>query len=164
MSASAQTPAAPAATPDAATPPATTIWSALGEVAAILSVSPGYKFYTLADLEWLVMPALQADQFRLCHKGARPIGVVFWAKLDAETASHMLDPRFRLRPDQWCCGDQVWITDVVHTGIADPELTATMLQDVRNVLGVEGPMHVRPLELIARLRGASTPPPAPVSA
>ena len=119
---------------------------------AILSTSPAYKFYTLADLEWLVVPALKADQFRLCHKGPRPIGVVLWAKLDADTASHMLDPRFRLRPDQWRCGDDVWVTDLVHVGGTDPALATAMLQDVKHVLGTDGPIHVRPVEVVAKLR------------
>jgi hemolysin-activating ACP:hemolysin acyltransferase len=137
--------------------PASTPWRALGEVAAILAVTPAYKFYSLADLEWLVMPPLQAQQCRICHKGPRPIGVVLWAMLDEETASHMLDPRFRLRPDQWTCGDQVWVTDLVHTGGSDPALSNAMLQDVRTVIGPDVPIHIRPLEMLAKLRAGAEP-------
>ena len=138
-------------------PPATTLWRALGEVVAIFASSPAYKFFTLADLEWMAVPALQAGQFRLAHKGPRPVGVVLWAQVDPETASHMLDPRFRLRPDQWTSGDHLWVTDVVHTGGPDPELTNVMLQDVRALLGHDHTMHVRPMELIASLHAKSQP-------
>jgi cytolysin-activating lysine-acyltransferase len=149
-------PAASEAVAEPGLPPATTIWRALGEVAAIFSVLPAYKFYTLADLEWLVVPALKAQQCRLCHKGTRPVGVVLWAKLDAETAGHMLDPRFRLRPDQWTCGDEVWVTDLVHVGGGDPELTNAMLQDLRNVLGPQTRIRVRPVEMLERLRAGKS--------
>jgi len=147
---------AAAAIPEPQPPPATTIWRALGGVLAILSVMPAYKFYSLADVEWMVVPALRAKQCRLCHKGTRPIGVVLWARLDAATASQMLDPRFRLRPDQWTCGDQVWVTDLVHVGGSDPELSNAMLQDLRNVLGAQTPIRVRQVEMLAKLRAEQT--------
>jgi hemolysin-activating ACP:hemolysin acyltransferase len=138
---------------DPASPlPPATLWRTLGEVVAILSVAPGYKFFTLADLDWMVLPPLVAKQARLAHQGDRPIGVVLWAMLDNETAAQMLDPRFRLRPDQWTSGPNPWVTDLVHLGGPNSDLESAMLNDVRAQLPNTPPLRIRPIELLNKLQ------------
>ena len=97
--------------------------AAFGEVTALLMRSPGHKHYSLADLEWLILPAVLSNQFALAGAKAKtntamtvPVGVALWARVsedvDKEIAANLNRP-LRLRPDQWSSGDILWLIDVV---------------------------------------------------
>jgi RTX toxin acyltransferase family len=56
-------------------------------IVAILMRSPHYKHYTLADLEWLVLPPMMKGQFAMldatvpCAPIPVPVAVAFWDKV-----------------------------------------------------------------------------------
>jgi hemolysin-activating ACP:hemolysin acyltransferase len=64
--------------------------AAFGDAATVLMRSPHYKHYSLADLEWLVLPAIATGQFSLADARHRqiglsaPVAVVLWASVSAE--------------------------------------------------------------------------------
>jgi cytolysin-activating lysine-acyltransferase len=72
----------------------------LGEVTWILSQSPIHRNLKIADLEWLVMPALILQQVRIFYQQAQPVGVAFWAYLNKE-AEERLAKDGKLKPDDW---------------------------------------------------------------
>jgi cytolysin-activating lysine-acyltransferase len=108
-----------------------TVAHAFGEIVWLMTQSGGYKHHSLADLEWIVMPALLLEQYRIFHEGARPVGAITWARLNAETGAAMADGRFRLRPDQWRCGDDIWIVDIITGASQNPLLPAGMVEDFK---------------------------------
>ncbi len=82
--------------------------------------APSYKHYALAELEWLVVPAVVANQFSLA--GARtevagltvPVAVALWAKVSRETDARLsANPQIplRLTPEEWTGGDILWLID-----------------------------------------------------
>ena len=99
--------------------------AALGEVVALLMRLPQYKHYTLAELEWLVMPALVTGQFSLATAQSKangltsPVGLVMWAtvsdavdkRLNAATAEPI-----RLKPHEWKSGDNIWLVIAAGDG------------------------------------------------
>ena len=103
------------------------------------------------------MPALQLGHYRLYGQNNQPVGVVMWAMLDDALGERMLDPRFKLRPEQWSCGSQMWVTDIVHTHVMEPGLTGAMLADVKSAIAGAHALRVRSLELIAKLRPPAQP-------
>lgn len=95
--------------------------SAFAQVVSILMRSPRHKHFSLADLEWLVVPPLLTGQcrigeVRLDKDGlAVPAGVVLWASVSHEVDKRLatnLDAPIRLRPDEWKSGDNLWLIDV----------------------------------------------------
>src|SRR4051794_25824411 len=61
--------------PDAqgqAAPPPKTVSQVLGEITWLMTQSPRHKSIPLGDLEWLVMPAVLLQQFRMFYKGEQP--------------------------------------------------------------------------------------------
>ncbi len=110
--------------------------AAFGEIVALFMRSPGHKHYSLSDLEWMVLPAVMANQFAFANAKAKnntslsvPVGVALWARVseevDAEISSN-LDRPLRLRPDQWSSGDINWLVDV----IAGPEVGRALVDQL----------------------------------
>ena len=52
---------------DAAVRAKPTVSHMLGEVTWLLSQSPAHKHFAIGDLEWLVMPAILLERFRVFH-------------------------------------------------------------------------------------------------
>src|SRR5205823_2995466 len=94
---------------------------ALGQIISVLMQSPQHKHYSLADLEWLVMPAVASGQFRIVQAqqsagtAAAPVGVALWATVSADADKRLSDlaSPARLRPDEWRSGDIPWLMELV---------------------------------------------------
>ena len=99
----------------AGSPP--TVSHMLGEMTWLLTQSPLHRVFALADLEWLVMPALIHQQFYLFRDGDQPVGLAMWAKCTPSAAAKldrgMIEPENRLTLEEWNSGDQVWLVDLI---------------------------------------------------
>jgi hemolysin-activating ACP:hemolysin acyltransferase len=124
--------------------------ASVGEIALVLSRSSAHKHYSLADIEWMVLPPVFAGQFHIveaAHKerGFRaPIAVVTWAFVSEEVDARFrqgVGQRVRLRPDEWKSGDIGWLIDAVGDGKG----LDSALQRLK-----AGPFKERPLNLITR--------------
>ena len=90
-----------------------TVASSLGEITWLLSQSPNHRHSLfVADLEWLVMPALMHGQFRLFHAEGKPAGVALWAFV-TEVVEQRLAGGGRIAADDWRGGDRVWLVELV---------------------------------------------------
>jgi cytolysin-activating lysine-acyltransferase len=96
---------------------APTVSHFLGEMTWLLSQSPLHRALSIADLEWLIMPALIHEQFYLFRDGNRPVGLMMWAKCNADAVAKlgrgMIEPDNRLTLDEWRSGDSIWLVDMV---------------------------------------------------
>lgn len=95
--------------------------ASVGDIAVVFSRSPAHKHYSLADIEWMIMPAVSHGQFYVAEamnkeSGFRtPIAVVTWALVSEEVDQRLsadFSHRIRLRPDEWKSGDIAWIVDL----------------------------------------------------
>ena len=83
--------------------------------------SPAHRHYTMADLEWCLLPALRLNQFmageaKLPDGQAVPTALVLWARVSAEIDARLsAAPRYpiRLHPNEWQSGDVYWIVDAL---------------------------------------------------
>ena len=97
--------------------------ASIGDMVVVLSRSPAHKHYSLADIEWMVLPPIMAGQFYIAeamHKehGFRvPIAAFTWAfvseEVDRRLAQQGAGSRARLRPDEWKSGEIAWLIDAV---------------------------------------------------
>jgi cytolysin-activating lysine-acyltransferase len=95
------------------------------QIVSVLMRDPGYRGLPIADLEWLVLPAVAAGQFRLAQatmpaegevpqeRGALvPAAVALWARVSPlvdKALSENLDKGVRLSPGAWTSGDILWL-------------------------------------------------------
>lgn len=112
--------------------------ASFGEMVGILMGSSIHKHYSLADLEWLLVPAFLNNQFWVAeaHKkdGAitSPIGLALWAKVSKEVDEKLsanLDKPLRMRPDEWNSGEILWLIHVVGSSKIMQEMI-TQLQKI----------------------------------
>lgn len=109
-----------------------TVSHMLGEMTWLLGQSPIHKHFSIGDMEWMVMPALMLEQYRIFRgnpnpakegeeqqPGNMPMGMALWAML-SEAAEQKLNDMVmggkgpvKLRPDEWRSGDRLWLIDLV---------------------------------------------------
>ncbi len=109
------TAAEPIATParGQTAPPPKTVAQVLGEITWLMTQSPRHKAVPLADLEWLLMPALLLRQFRIFYKGEQPVGAALWALADDLVAGRIDAGDKRLAAVEWKSGRNMRIVDIV---------------------------------------------------
>jgi cytolysin-activating lysine-acyltransferase len=109
-----------------------TVSHMFGEIVWLMSQSPTHKHFALADLEWMVMPPLLLNQYRLFHNDGQPIGAALWAFLSEEAEAKLSLSPPRLRPDEWKSGDRCWLVDLIApSAIGNNKLAAAMIGDLR---------------------------------
>ena len=148
-----------------AEPCARTVAHAFGEIVWLMSQSTTHKHFTIADLEWMVMPPLLLKQFRSYQYGATPAGVLLWAKLGAEAGAIMREPRLKLRPDQWSCGEDIWVVDVITAGAPSQLVQTGLLNDFKQSVYPGTDIRIRQINpqtgAIDVLKIGSPPPETP---
>lgn len=94
------------------------IAASLGAIVSIMMRSKEYRNTKLADIEWIVGPALSADQVAIAEARDPKIGVVapvaalLWATVSPavdQRLSNTADATPRLEPKDWRSGDIPWI-------------------------------------------------------
>jgi len=91
----------------------------LGQIVTILMRSPQHKQHPLADLEWLVLPAVLSGQCRVAQAQQSgipvPVGVALWASVSTAVDQRLSDfsVPWRLQPDEWRSGDIPWLVELV---------------------------------------------------
>lgn len=92
--------------------------ASIGDIVVVLSRSPERKHYSLADIEWMILPAVFHGQFYVAEAanietGFRaPVAVATWAFVSEEVDQRLrsdLSRRIRLRPDEETSSDIGWI-------------------------------------------------------
>jgi cytolysin-activating lysine-acyltransferase len=109
-----------------------TVSHMLGEIVWLMTQSPTHKYLALSDLEWMAMPALLLNQYRLFHNNGRPVGAAFWAFLSQEAEAKFAISPPRLQPEEWKSGDRCWVVDLISPfATAENKLIPVMLDDLR---------------------------------
>ena len=125
-------------------------WKTVGKIAIVYSRSPTLGRCSLADIEWLILPAVQNGHFHVVeaadgHAEPRgPIAAATWAfvspEIDARLSSDC-SRRVGLRPDEWESGDIGWIVDWA----GDPSGVASALAWLK-----AGPFRNRNAKIVVR--------------
>ena len=129
------------------------ISASVGDMIVVMSRAPAYKFHTLADIEWLVLPAVLSGQFYVAemahaeHGLRAPVGCVTWASVSDAVAARLAEgsgPSTRLKPDDWTSGPHLWLIDAV----GEPRVVAEAL-----AMLVETRFKEQPVRMVVRDAG-----------
>jgi cytolysin-activating lysine-acyltransferase len=92
--------------------------SSFADIVTLLMRSETERNRTLADLEWMVVPAMQTGQFAVAEAQSQetgvvaPLGVVLWAMVSTEVDKRLIAEAgqpMKLEPGEWRSGDIPWI-------------------------------------------------------
>lgn len=86
---------------------------AMGPVIMLYMQSSHRRYQFIGDLEWLLLPPLVSGQCKLYMKKEYPISFISWAFLDEAAEKRLFQNGGKLRPEDWKCGDRLWIIDIV---------------------------------------------------
>lgn len=90
-----------------------TVAEMLGEIVWLMSQSPIHKQLFIGDLEWFCMPAILMEQFRVFYGPQSPASVALWASVSDETDTRLREGGYKLRPDEWKNGQNLWLIELV---------------------------------------------------
>ena len=108
---------------------------AFAQIVSVLMRSSRHKHYSIADLEWLVLPPLLTGNFSIAEaKSSKngvsvPVAVALWANVSSEVDKRLsasVDKPMRLRPSEWRSGDIPWLVDAV----GDPRVVPQFLKQL----------------------------------
>jgi cytolysin-activating lysine-acyltransferase len=106
------------------TAPSKTVAQVLGEITWLMTQSPRHKAIPIGDLEWLLMPAILLQQFRIFYSGAQPVGAALWALADDLVARRIDAGDTRLAAVEWKSGINLRIIDIVAPFGGEAEMRA----------------------------------------
>lgn len=108
-----------------------TVSHVLGEVTWLMGQSAVHKHMFVADLEWMVMPAILLEQFRIFYgPEQRPAGVIIWAAISDEADQRLAAGNIRLSPPEWKGGTNLWIVEMIAPFGGQEEMIADAAQSV----------------------------------
>jgi cytolysin-activating lysine-acyltransferase len=126
------------------------IATAFGEIVSVFLRTPARRHLFLADLEWLVLPALATGQFALAEARqkesglAAPVAVMLWATVSAEVDARLTASAgkpVRLKPDEWTSGANAWLVEA----IGEPRAVKALIDRT-----LRGPLKGRDLKVTTR--------------
>jgi cytolysin-activating lysine-acyltransferase len=94
--------------------------ASIGDLVVVFSRSASHKHYSLADIEWMILPAVFSGQVYIAeiqhsaHGVRAPVAAILWASVSADVHQRLAaGPRQKphLRPDEWKSGEHLWIID-----------------------------------------------------
>jgi cytolysin-activating lysine-acyltransferase len=130
----------------------------LGHVVWLMLNMPAYKHLFLSDLEWMVLPPIAFNQYRIFRVDNRVVAFAAWAYLSEAAEARLQEPNPRLAPADWKSGDRLWLVNLFapfgHQEAALKELCETVLADQRFKMHRRGPDGVAHVETV---QGANVP-------
>jgi cytolysin-activating lysine-acyltransferase len=122
--------------------------SSFGDIVTLLMRSESERGRTLADLEWMVVPAMQSGQFAVAEAQSKdtgivaPMGVVLWAMVSAEIDTRLsanIDKPFKLEPTDWRSGDIPWII----AAFGDTKVVGQLFEQLSKTVFAKQPAKLR---------------------
>jgi len=118
--------------------------ASFGDIVGLMMRSPQYKALSLADLEWIVIPALRTGQCMVMEQtnratgAVRPLAAVLWAgvseevelRLRAETSAGQIA---HVAPQEWTSGARLWIV----AGVGDQTAVSRLAGEVRKTVALK---------------------------
>jgi cytolysin-activating lysine-acyltransferase len=98
--------------------------TALGHAVWLMMNMPNYRHVFLSDLEWMVLPAILLNQYRLFNADGKVVAFAAWAYLSEAVEKRLQETDPRLAPAEWKSGDRLWLIDLFAPfGHAEASLT-----------------------------------------
>lgn len=104
-----------------------TVSQVLGEICWLMTQSQLHKMMFIADLEWMVMPPVLLEQFRIFYApDGRPAGLALWGFVSKETEERLRQHKARLAPQEWRGGDNAWLIELIAPFGGQDEMLADL--------------------------------------
>jgi len=138
-----------------------TLGSMMGEIVWLMTQSPIHKLLSISDLEWLLMPPILLNQYKLFYHNGTPVGAALWGYL-SEEGEMRLKTDGRIKREDWgngslintingiapAPGGTLWLVElIVPFATTENQQRDQMLQDLLSTTLKNKPvklMHINP--------------------
>lgn len=106
--------------------------ASFAELVTLMMRSQKHRHAFLAELDWLVTPAIATRQYSVAQaqqddrKVSAPVAAIMWASVSPEVDARLSEGRKspRLRPSEWLSGQIPWLIET----IGDPRAASILLK------------------------------------
>jgi len=84
-----------------------------GHAVWLMVQSAAHKHLFLTDMEWLVLPPIALNQFRIWRQNNMPVAFASWAYLSDDAEARIKQNIKKLAPIDWKSGEHLWLIDMV---------------------------------------------------
>jgi hemolysin-activating ACP:hemolysin acyltransferase len=122
--------------------------SSFADIVTMLMRSETERKRTLADLEWMVIPAMQTGQFAVAEAQSQetgvvtPMAVILWAmvseEVDRRLTAQVGEP-LTLTPAEWRSGSIPWIV----AAFGDPKVVGQLFEQLSKTVFTKQPPKLR---------------------
>lgn len=88
-------------------------FTVLGESLALMAQCDLYRSRSIDQFGALVLPPMKLGQFRIWRRKGLAVALATWAYLDTDTEKAVLEDDTPLSPDEWSCGTNPVVMDLV---------------------------------------------------
>ncbi len=122
--------------------------ASFGQIVALMARSDAHRLTNLAELEWLIMPAIASGQFLIAEAQSKslglvaPIAAVLWACVSDEVDARLCasaDRPGRLRPEEWRSGSTIWIIEA----FGEPSARQALIEKLKESIFAEKRLKIR---------------------
>ena len=136
--------------------------AALGDLTVLAMQHPSFRNYAIADLDWLIGPAIITGNFLVANAEREdnppvPIAAITWARVSEEVDLRLMENLarpFRLSPEEYVSGDIHWIAHTFGPPQAVEALIRAAMQEAGETDGGKeipaGPLAGKKLKQRAR--------------
>jgi hemolysin-activating ACP:hemolysin acyltransferase len=125
------------------------LMASFGEMVTLMMRSPRYRHTFLAELDWLVAPAIATRQFSVAEAQpdgatfAAPVAAIMWACVSPEVDARLSEARERprLRPGEWRSGQIPWLIETIGDSKAAAFLLKRLVETRFADTGVKTMVH-----------------------
>jgi len=86
--------------------------TALGHAVWLMMKMPNYRHVFLSDLEWMLLPPILLNQYRLFNADGKVVAFAAWAYLSEALEKRLQEAEPRLAPAEWKSGDRLWLINL----------------------------------------------------
>jgi len=104
--------------------------AAFGHACWLMGRSGVHRHLFFSDADWLVMPPIILNQYRLWVRNGLPYGFASWAHLGEVPALRMTSGVVKLAPADWKSGTETWLVDFVAPFGGEAELARELKVEV----------------------------------
>ena len=85
----------------------------LEDVLALMNCSAQHRSFDVATVMRCIVPPLRLGQHIWVEDNGAIVAWASWAFMDPDTAKAFLNGAYKVHPDDWCCGEEIIIMDVL---------------------------------------------------
>ncbi|NKB20302.1 MAG: toxin-activating lysine-acyltransferase [Alphaproteobacteria bacterium] len=85
----------------------------LGNALWLMTQSSAHKHLLLQDMDWMLVPPIALQQFRLWRRENAPVAFASWAFMNEEAEERIKTDITSITEDDWNSGEQAWLIDLI---------------------------------------------------